>query len=739
MTLNLKPFQESAVEELKKKIQESLGDKRSKIGFKSPTGSGKTIMMAETIKRIVEAENYNMDICFVWIAVNKLHLQSKDKLEKYYTDDPQLSCVEWKNVVRDNDIPGNHILFFNWSSINKDIINKINNDGESQVGLARKIQNTKENNRKIILIIDEGHHTADSEISKKIIDIIAPNVEIYVSATLNLNQANITPVIVKHEDVVDQQMIKKKIIVNDVLNAQKHVWDNKEVIKTALIKRNKLKSMYQDTNSNINPLVLIQIPNKLKSKTEATTLENIQEILSKHHITTANGKLAIYLSDSKDGKNKINLENIDDHDNNAEVLIFKQAIALGWDCPRASILVIFREMKSFEFSLQTLGRIMRMPELIHYPQESLNFGYIYTNLSKVAFRLTEQDFWDLNYIDQLKSEKSKLDDVQLLSEHIVRNNKQTKLNHEFHKLFNDHVNKKRISEKISKKYGKLHQNVVVGSIDNSDVEIDLNESMELNITEDEVIHKKFITHTEGLAGSLAGKASSEIIMQEVLRFFKNRLNIDESEAEKTFLLNKNNMNIIGQCITDTVLEYIKNSENESIKINKNPKWNIPKMMFYTKDYRNKKFKKSMMNPVHFMKGSNYQNELKFMKFLDTNPSVKWWFKNSENHKTDFSIVYVDDTGGKLYTNKHEFYVDFIVKSCKGKIWLLDTKEGSTLTDVRTKFKSGRLFNYIKKSKKTKLAGGIVRYNNKTKGWVYFNQRKYDYNITSSGWSPLIIT
>ena len=45
-------------------------------------------------------------------------------------------------------------------------------------------------------------------------------------------------------------------------------------------------------------------------------------------------------------------------------MIFKQAIALGWDCPRASHHVLFRQWKeeTLVFSLQTLGRIMRMPE-----------------------------------------------------------------------------------------------------------------------------------------------------------------------------------------------------------------------------------------------------------------------------------------------------------------------------------------------------------------------------------------
>ena len=55
----------------------------------------------------------------------------------------------------------------------------------------------------------------------------------------------------------------------------------------------------------------------------------------KYDITVENGKLAVWLSEEKSNT----LPNIEKRDNEVEVLIFKQAIALGWDCPRASILV----------------------------------------------------------------------------------------------------------------------------------------------------------------------------------------------------------------------------------------------------------------------------------------------------------------------------------------------------------------------------------------------------------------
>jgi type III restriction enzyme len=53
-------------------------------------------------------------------------------------------------------------------------------------------------------------------------------------------------------------------------------------------------------------------------------------------------------------ENKTNKDLIDIQNSPVEALIFKQAIATGWDCPRAQILVMFREIKTVTFEIQTV-------------------------------------------------------------------------------------------------------------------------------------------------------------------------------------------------------------------------------------------------------------------------------------------------------------------------------------------------------------------------------------------------
>lgn len=129
--------------------------------------------------------------------------------------------------------------------------------------------------------------------------------------------------------------------------------------------------------------MLIQLPDR-KTQVEDQVKNDVVRILKdKYGMTTENGRLAIYLSEGKE-----NLENIAKNNHETEVLIFKQAIALGWDCPRAQVLVLFRDWKSLTFSVQTVGRIMRMPEpdIGHYKQEILNHGFVFTNLADIEIK-----------------------------------------------------------------------------------------------------------------------------------------------------------------------------------------------------------------------------------------------------------------------------------------------------------------------------------------------------------------
>ena len=220
--------------------------------------------------------------------------------------------------------------------------------------------------------------------SNTVIDIISPALTIEVSATPNRGGDLQETVLL--EDVKSEGMIKKQWIINpdskNIINKRSFKTDLEKssdaaIIKIALDKRKFLFDLYKKNGVNINPLLLIQLPAKPPNEEDRIKGEVKKILKENHNISLDNNKLEVLLS----GEPRRELKNLKKFDNEVEVLIFKQSIALGWDCPRAQIIVTLRHWNNVTFSIQVLGRIMRMPqpEVGHYDDEELNTSYVYTN------------------------------------------------------------------------------------------------------------------------------------------------------------------------------------------------------------------------------------------------------------------------------------------------------------------------------------------------------------------------
>jgi len=321
MWIEFKNYQEKAIVKLKQEVNDLLDAEGNKICiFKSPTGSGKTLMMAEFLKRLIDSRIDGKKFSFIWIAVNKLHDQSRNSLKKYY--DPLgigLKCSYFEDLD-DRKIGENEILFLNWASINKKG-NIYVRENERDNNLSNIVARTKDEGRIIILIIDESHRNAETDKSKELIEDIGPKITIEVSATPQLKGV-FRGVEVELKDVKDEGMIKKEIVINpgfENFKLDKKLADktaDEIVVEAGLRKRAELAKLYEAEGANVNPLMLIQIPDARKWLIDKKDL--VVQLLGKYGITTENGRLAIYLSD-KDSK--INLENIEKNENEVEVMI----------------------------------------------------------------------------------------------------------------------------------------------------------------------------------------------------------------------------------------------------------------------------------------------------------------------------------------------------------------------------------------------------------------------------------
>ena len=98
-------------------------DDYQNLVFKAPTGSGKTIMATRVLSDLYEelAVRDLPQVAYVWIAPQKLHLQSFEKLKKIFAENRRLTPILYDDIDQSQGVinPG-EILFVNWESVNKD-------------------------------------------------------------------------------------------------------------------------------------------------------------------------------------------------------------------------------------------------------------------------------------------------------------------------------------------------------------------------------------------------------------------------------------------------------------------------------------------------------------------------------------------------------------------------------------------------------------------------------------------
>lgn len=729
--IELRDYQKEAVAILKETVERLLRSSENEICiFQSPTGSGKTLMVSELLKTLVRDREDTKKFSFVWISVRMLHEQSKEKLEKYYEDDRLLQCSYFEDL-EDKKIGENEILFINWHSINKKDINIYVRENEQDNNLNSIIENTKEEGREIILIIDESHHTASSDKSKELIEVISPKVTLEVSATPQLKEGIGAYEKVNLSDVKAEEMIKSEISVNPEFSNIKVGPRSADelVIEQALKKREKLAALYKKVGSNINPLILIQLPDQKSSL--ITKKEEVLKLLKdKFYITEKNGKLAVWLSEEKTET----LANIEKNDNEVEVLVFKQAPALGWDCPRASILVIFRETKSFTFTIQTIGRIMRMPELAYYPEEELNKGFVFTNLADI--QITEDYAKDYITIYEAKRDKKLYKDISLSSIHLRRQRERTRLSGEFVNIFSRVAESIALEKKITLTPSKLVNPVIAdGRIVNVDKmgEIEHKGVIEINVSEVE-LQQMFDNFISQNCSPYAPVDSSDRMKTALYKFFNQKYKIEKYNPKvQRLVLGKENVQVFVDAVNLAKEKYqqeVIKQLSEKRELQEVPKWEVPIIVTYNSRYVKTDKTRSILKPYYTRKPS--EPERLFVELLEDSDKVKWWFKNGETEIKYFAVLYKDETG-----MERGFYVDFIVQFNDGTIGLFDTKSGMTAKDAKARAEG--LAKYIKAEKKKgkKLWGGIAIFVNGS--WRYNDKETYTYDETDlSNWKLLRI-
>lgn len=765
----LKQYQDVAVYQLLR-----LSDMYLKIPgvetlvLQSPTGSGKTFMITNYLYEMSKKEDY--DLCFLWVSIGKgeLQVQSYKNVKRELDEALKCSLLEEEFFGSRTEIDKNEVVFVNWEKIrNKDkttgdFKNIIMKDKET-INFPEVLENTRSIGRKIILIIDESHVASTTNRATEIRDtIIKPELTIEMSATpVLMNGAH--PVKIQPNDVIKEGMIKKEIIINkgidEVIKIDDELNSEMLILESAYLKQEELKKKYakafetEETAVKITPLVLVQLPNSVLGEEKK---ENVLKFLESKGATINNGKVAVWLSDETINKDSETLLPLD---SKVEYLLFKMAIDTGWDCPRAQILVKFRETNSITFEIQTVGRILRMPETKHYQDEDLNRSYVYTNVQAITIK---PEVYNPNIIKSLTAKRTdKYTTIYLKSYYHNRvdygditSSFYKVFEHEFCKYFDItqitednyiptqtffYDNSEKLKEKgITTDYGKNDSILNDVHIDSTKVDsrIKLEDSNLFGVyASPSDLQSKFEKIINTNLNGFAPKRSISKVKKAIFITFKKYLGLKTAKGGIMYIQNLvcSNYDIFSQIINISTDKYKPIHEVEvSAKSDErfNDHWEIaPEKNYNPETTQSFESKLSLYQPLFIEKVGGKVNELEmnFIKYLDNHEDkIEWFWKNGSEH--------MEDNFGIQKADKSTFQPDFIIKFKDGSIGIFDTKGGQFTSDDAVK--SAALYKYIydERNNGHNLFGGLVILDGNI--FKYFESIPYvPYNQDPTQWKP----
>lgn len=142
----------------------------------------------------------------------------------------------------------------------------------------------------------------------------------------------------------------------------------------------------QDLERQVVPLMVVQIPNKEKGDAgladEDRTLVRVLDIVRQHHPDWRDDCVAHVLGDRdviEVGPYMIPRIKPQDVESSTHVtvLLAKDAVSTGWDCPRAEVLVSLRPAVEHTYITQLLGRMVRTPLARSTNDDRLNSASCY--------------------------------------------------------------------------------------------------------------------------------------------------------------------------------------------------------------------------------------------------------------------------------------------------------------------------------------------------------------------------
>lgn len=650
----------------------------------APTGSGKTVMVSRFIDDYLDE---NPNTVFLWLCpgAGGLERQSQETFEAVTSGIPDGDVYSF---ITEPD-PRGKVYFINWDKINKKS-NVVLREGEHR-DLMSKVLYCHNSNIDVFMLIDEEHKYRDT--ANEYVNNIQPVHVLRISAT-PVTQTDAVEKITDDE-VIGEGLIAMGIAINEgvsrAIQDNNNLDDDLMLLELADKKRKEIQAEYDKLGLPIRPLVLIQFPNGSEE-----WIQRVKEALAEMGYPESSGLVASWFS----GDHPDKPEEISKLNGQYSFLLFKQAIATGWDCPRAKILVKLREGGTERFNIQTVGRIRRMPQRKHYDNDILDNCYLYTLDSQFSEGLTSSlsdSFYTYQYrrrtdAPSILLQKEMLngsDRFAVNPEAVVKVIRAAMLE-ECDVDGDGRLDKSEMERGKGYVFGtKLKTSAIEGVARTTHDMLHLNSIFggehQINNHDDGFIirdAKRKIAAAIGIDENISNNAlrilfgpedmQMSFLSQEEKDFeHENKLLTDMTLREyNAFLVNNRDrlVEVFGK-VSESEIGEIK--ETDTIT----EQWGIPAYQYY-KQHKKMASTQILTKNVFDNYGNNILiapnrtvSEVEFERWCQSYDGVKWFYKNGDKGDEFFSIIY------RKAFRRSNFYPDYIIGTEAGDVWIIEAKGG----------------------------------------------------------------
>lgn len=352
--------------------------------LQAPTGIGKTLMACEFMAKFSPQDR----VLWFWFApFTGVLSQSKASLKRQAPSLVQLDIDADRQVEKFT--PG-AVFVLSWQTVaaRSKESRVVRQSGDAGLAVDDLIAEARHAGFRIGVVVDEAHHgfVRATESGRFFSQVLVPDYVLLMTATPRDTDAGKFAqqtgyriggaeewASVTRAEGVEAQLLKKSVkaarfIAQNQDDVQLLAFEEVAMSEAAAMHR-LIKKTLVDAGVGLVPLMLVQVPNG------GEMLERAKNYLVRT-LRFSESAVRSHTSDEPDP----NLSALAD-DPQVEVILFKMAIATGFDAPRAFTLAALRGARDASFGVQVVGRIMRVHRLLQGRLQDLpallHYGYVF--------------------------------------------------------------------------------------------------------------------------------------------------------------------------------------------------------------------------------------------------------------------------------------------------------------------------------------------------------------------------